>query len=44
VRTLWISESTVEKHVRAILRKLRLPVGDDPQRRELAVVTYLDAR
>jgi DNA-binding NarL/FixJ family response regulator len=43
-RTLWISESTVEKHVRAILRKLRLPVGDDPQRRVLAVVTYLDAR
>jgi DNA-binding NarL/FixJ family response regulator len=43
-RTLWISESTVEKHVRAILRKLRLPVGDDHQRRVLAVVTYLNAR
>jgi DNA-binding NarL/FixJ family response regulator len=42
--TLWISESTVEKHVRAILRKLRLPAGEDDQRRVLAVVTYLNAR
>jgi len=42
--TLWITESTVEKHVRAILRKLRLPAGEDDQRRVLAVVTYLNAR
>ena len=42
--TLWISESTVEKHVRAILRKLRLPASEDDQRRVLAVITYLDAR
>ena len=42
--TLWITESTVEKHVRAILRKLRLPAGQDDQRRVLAVVTYLNAR
>jgi DNA-binding NarL/FixJ family response regulator len=42
--TLWISESTTEKHVRAILRKLRLPAGQDDQRRVLAVVTYLNAR
>jgi DNA-binding NarL/FixJ family response regulator len=42
--TLWITESTVEKHVRAILRKLRLPAGADDQRRVLAVVTYLNAR
>jgi DNA-binding NarL/FixJ family response regulator len=41
---LWISESTVEKHVRAILRKLRLPSGEDDQRSVLAVVTYLNAR
>jgi len=41
---LWITESTVEKHVRAILRKLRLPAGEDDQRRVLAVVTYLNAR
>ena len=43
-RTLWITESTVEKHVRAILRKLRLPAGENDQRRVLAVVTYLNAR
>jgi DNA-binding NarL/FixJ family response regulator len=42
--TLWITESTVEKHVRAILRKLRLPASEDDQRRVLAVVTYLNAR
>jgi serine/threonine-protein kinase PknK len=42
--TLWITESTVEKHVRAILRKLRLPAGGDDQRRVLAVVTYLNVR
>jgi serine/threonine-protein kinase PknK len=42
--TLWISESTVEKHVRAVLRKLRLPAGEDDQRRVLAVITYLNAR
>jgi serine/threonine-protein kinase PknK len=42
--TLWIAESTVEKHVRAILRKLRLPAGQDDQRRVLAVITYLNAR
>jgi DNA-binding NarL/FixJ family response regulator len=42
--TLWITESTVEKHVRAILSKLRLPAGEDDQRRVLAVVTYLNAR
>ena len=41
---LWITESTVEKHVRAILMKLRLPAREDDQRRVLAVVTYLNAR
>jgi DNA-binding NarL/FixJ family response regulator len=42
--TLWITESTTEKHVRSILRKLRLPAGADDQRRVLEVVTYLNAR
>jgi serine/threonine-protein kinase PknK len=41
---LWITEGTVEKHVRSILMKLRLPVSQDDQRRVLAVITYLDAR
>jgi DNA-binding NarL/FixJ family response regulator len=40
----WITEGTVEKHVRSILRKLRLPANEDDQRRVLAVITYLDAR
>lgn len=41
---LWITEGAVEKHVRSILAKLRLPVTEDDHRRVLAVVTYLDAR
>jgi DNA-binding NarL/FixJ family response regulator len=41
---LWIAEGTVEKHVRSILMKLRLPASEDDQRRVLAVITYLDAR
>jgi DNA-binding NarL/FixJ family response regulator len=41
---LWITEGTVEKHVRSILRKLRLPATEDDQRRVLAAITFLDAR
>ena len=43
-RQLWVTEGTVEKHVHSILRKLRLPEGEDDHRRVLAVVTYLEAR
>jgi DNA-binding NarL/FixJ family response regulator len=43
-RQLWVTEGTVEKHVHSILRKLRLPEGEDDHRRVLAVITYLDAR
>ena len=42
-RRLWISEGAVEKHVRSILTKLRLPATDDDHRRVLAVLTYLSA-
>ncbi|HZQ64558.1 MAG TPA: response regulator transcription factor [Gaiellaceae bacterium] len=41
---LYITEGAVEKHVRSILGKLRLPTTADDHRRVLAVVTYLETR
>ncbi|MCW2623295.1 MAG: Serine/threonine-protein kinase pknK [Mycobacterium sp.] len=41
---IWVTESTVEKHVRSILTKLNLPESDDDHRRVLAVITFLEAR
>jgi DNA-binding NarL/FixJ family response regulator len=41
---LWVTEGTVEKHVRSILTKLELREEQDDHRRVLAVVTYLEAR
>ena len=43
-RRLFLTEGAVEKNVRGILMKLRLPVAEDDHRRVLAVVTYLGAR
>ncbi len=43
-RELFVTEGTVEKHVRSILMKLRLPESDEVHRRVLAVLTFLGAR
>ncbi|MCW2760906.1 MAG: Serine/threonine-protein kinase pknK [Marmoricola sp.] len=43
-RQLWVTEGTVEKHVRSILAKLNLPETSDDHRRVLAVITHLEAR
>jgi DNA-binding NarL/FixJ family response regulator len=43
-RRLWVTEGTVEKHVRAVLSKLPLAESSEDHRRVLAVLTYLESR
>ena len=43
-KRLWVTEGTVEKHVRSILMKLDLAETDDDHRRVLAVLAFLDSR
>jgi DNA-binding NarL/FixJ family response regulator len=40
---LFLSEHTIEKHIKNIFATLRLPHSPDDHRRVLAVVTYLDS-
>jgi DNA-binding NarL/FixJ family response regulator len=42
-QALRVTEGTVEKHVRSILMKLRLPETAEAHRRVLAVLAFLDA-
>jgi len=41
---LFVTEHTVEKHLKNIFGTLRLPPSTDDHRRVLAVVTYLDSQ
>lgn len=43
-RRLWVTEGTVEKHVRSILTKLNLPETGDDHRRVRAVIMFLEGR
>jgi DNA-binding NarL/FixJ family response regulator len=43
-RQLWVTEGTVEKHVRSVLAKLPLAESPEDHRRVLAVLTYLESR
>jgi DNA-binding NarL/FixJ family response regulator len=40
---LWVTEGTVEKHVRSIMSKLNLSDTGEDHRRVLAVIAFLDA-
>jgi DNA-binding NarL/FixJ family response regulator len=43
-RRLWITESTVEKHIRSVMTKLNLPDTEEDHRRVLAAITFLADR
>ncbi|MCW2626519.1 MAG: putative NarL family two-component response regulator [Mycobacterium sp.] len=42
-RRLWVTEGTIEKHIRSIMTKLNLHETGDDHRRVLATLTFLQA-
>jgi serine/threonine-protein kinase PknK len=42
-KRLWVTEGTIEKHVRSILAKLPIEATEEDHRRVLAVITFLEA-
>src|SRR6202012_2433010 len=43
-RQIFVTEGTVEKHVRSVLTKLDLPESETEHRRVLAVLRFLETR
>jgi len=43
-KTLWITHGAVEKHIKHIFAKLRIPATSDTHRRALAAITFLENR
>ena len=43
-KTLWITHGAVEKHIKHIFAKLKIPATADTHRRVLAAITYLETR
>ena len=43
-KTLWITHGAVEKHIKHIFAKLKIPATSDIHRRILAVITFLETR
>ena len=42
-KTLWVTQSAVEKHINRIFSKLGVPATQDTHQRVLAVIAFLDA-
>jgi DNA-binding NarL/FixJ family response regulator len=43
-QALWITHGAVEKHIKHIFSKLKIPATSDIHRRVLAVITFLETR